>query len=353
MSSTCRFLKGLFGPQSGSVPVWGHQDTLAQLALALDAGLSISNTTPTTGISEASHAMETAVGWLQKNGKAPYNLQNVSALSDEQRIAHGFEPSTALKDPATSVQNMGIPPFKDLNMAMFLAGLRVAARYQQLTTGVKPVFQVGVVTLTVQGIEQQFFAQTLLAELGEVTDTVWLYRWCITGLYGQYEEHWRAFDGPVGSTPQAHVMPQTVYYDAANSSASSNPSDTASEFASLHQEPKQTRAPKHKCWEHFEHACLSDDELFAGPSELLQGDAILRLAHSYSNQAIFDRINAAHPEGMRIKSVNVITKRLTHAIQLAAQAYGRSVHDIRAQITEAKSQCGVRHRGKVDVTPYG
>lgn len=356
---SCRFFHGLFGPGSAAVPVWGAMETLARLANALETGLSVSDQTSTTGSSEAYHATEVVIGWLQRSGKAPYDLHRVAGLSDEQRAAHGFEPKSAVSDPAASVQNMGVPPFQELDMTAFLAGLRVVARYQELLTGRKPVFQVGVLTLTVQGIDQQFFAQTLMAEAGEATDTIWLYRWCTMGFDGRYDEHWRPFDGLTGIVPHSTVAlhrDQTMWQNAPKRSVVSNQLSAISESTCPpeHQQqlPKKQRAPKHKRYEHFQHHQMSDDELFAAPADLLQGDAILRLAYSYSNQVIFNRINAARLEGTGIKSVNVITKRLTHAIQAAAETSGRSVQDIRAEITAAKSLNGVRHKGKVDVAPY-
>ena len=173
---------------------------------------------------------------------------------------------------------------------------------------------------------------------------------------GQYEEHWRPFDAPLGVQPYPAVTSpqnQTILPNSTDDSVVPNQPEPDQKPTPSQQTPKRPRAPKHKRWQHFEHKYLSDDELFAAPADLLQGPAILRLAHSYSNQTIFDRINATRPQGTGVKSVNVITKRLTHAIQAAAKASGRSVQEIRAEITAAKSRNGVRHKGKVDVAPYG
>jgi len=356
MASTmaCRFLNDLFGPRTAAVPVWGAKEDLAVLMHALEIGLSIHNTTLTTGLSDVSHAIHTVVDWLQRTGKAPFDLQRVSGLSDEQRKEFGFEPLAVAMDPAASIQDMGVPPFKDLDIAMFLASLRVTARYQELLTGTKPVFQVGVLTLTFQGTEQQFFAQTLMSEAGEATDTVWLYRWCTMDLDGQHEEHWRPFDAPMVVQPYSDApLPHTILPNSTNHSLTTNsPAPIPNLTPPQQQPPKKPRAPKHKRWQHFEHKYLSDDELFAVPADLLQGPAILRLAHSHSNKAIFDRINAARPEGTGIKSVNVITKRLTHAIEGAAKVSGMSEKEIRKAIAAAKSRNGVRHKGKVDVAPF-
>lgn len=353
---SCRFLNGVFGSGTDAVPVWGAKENLATLSHALETGLSIHNTTSTTGMSEASHTMKTVVEWLQRTGKAPSDLQKVSSLSDEQRRAFDIELLTAATDPAASVQDMGFPPFKDLDMAVFLASLRNVARYQELLTGSKLVFQVGVLTLTVQGANHQFFAQTLMTSAGEATDTVWLYRWCTMDFDGQYEEHWRPFDAHMAVQPYQDVtfpQNQPVPLDPTDPSVLQNPPQRTQTTTPPQQLPKRQRAPKHKRWQHFEHQYLSDDELFAVPADLLQGNAIIRLAHGYSNQDIFDRINAARPEGTGIRSVNVITKRLTHAIQAAAKTSGRKVHEIRAEITAAKYRNGVKHKGKIDVAPYG
>lgn len=349
----CRFLFGLFGPNSEAAPVWGNKQTLALLSNALDSGLSIADTKSTTGQSEASHAMETAVGWLQKSGKAPFDLQKMSGLSDEHRIALGFEPASVASDPAASVQDMGVPPSKELDMAVFLAALRFVARYQQITTGFKPVFQVGVLTLTVQGMENQFFAQTLAAEAGEATETVWLYRWCVVGLDGEYEEHWRPFDSPVDVNPNPPVVipqQQTTIHSPSNHINARKRSHAAFTSTPPQAPLKKTRQ---KRYQHFQHAHLSDAELFASPSDLIQGDAILRLAHSYSNQDIFHRVNAGRSDGTGVKSVNVITKRLSHAVEAAAKTSGKSEQEIRTEISDSKKARGVRHKGKIDVTPYG
>ena len=121
---SCRFLNHVFGPGTDAVPVWGAKENLATLSHALETGLSIHNTTSTTGVSEASHSIEAIVGWLQRSGKAPFDLQNIAGLSDEQRKDLGFEPTTVATDPEASIQDMGVPPFKNLDMAIFLASLR-------------------------------------------------------------------------------------------------------------------------------------------------------------------------------------------------------------------------------------
>lgn len=344
----CRFVSGLFGQNSEPAPVWGSRENLTHLAQALASGSSILQATSTTGVPECSHATTTVATQLQEAGRLPgmADLIKTQNLSDEQRIALGFEPRNPWSE---SMQDMGVPPFKDLNVSQFIDALRFAARMQEIQTGSRPILQVGILTLTVQGIEQQFFAQTLAVEAGEVTDTVWLYRWCIMGLDGQYQEHWRPFDNIVNATNATmqrdlNQSSQTGFYQTATST-------DAADQQPQPQPQKRTRKPRTRRFQSFRHQHLSDAELFRAPADLLQGDAILRLSHSYSNQEIFERINANTPNGVR--SVNVVTKRLTHAIQDAAKASGRSEREIRAEIVQAKTRNGVKNKSKVNVSPYG
>lgn len=350
----------LFGPDSPSTPIFGNNATLNLLAQHIATGLSIANTTSKTGNSESSHAIEIATSRLQLAGRMPMDLETLRGLSEQQREALGFEPMTL--DPDDSMQYFGTPPFKELDIAQLLAALRFAARCQQLKSGFKPVFQVGIVTMTVNGYEQVFFAQSLQAENGEVTDTIWLYRWVIMGLDGEYEEHWRPFDGPV--TAQAFVPMGNVPMPAIQQQLQPphQPSQTS---PPTYQQQQQTQPPtspppppvpkprKHRQqhYETFAHTHLTDDELFSSPPEMIQGEAIMRLAESYSNGEIFSRLSAAHPG--KIRNVNVITKRLTHAIESAARAEGVPAAEVRARIRAAKEAKGVAHKAKRDVTPYG
>lgn len=338
----CRFLNGLFGPGSPPAPVWGDRNDLTLLAVALKAGQSISQSTSTQGLPESSHAVQLAIGRLQQAGRIPADLDKVQGLSDEQRVAFGFEPRNF---EGASLQSTGVPSFKNFDIGGFLTSLRFVARCQQLINGPKPVFQLGVLSLTVKGIQQQFLAQTFQAAAGQVTDTIWLYRWCVLGEEGEYEEHWRSFEGPLAQlgAPAAPEAAQALQPEAGQRSHSTNPGAS--------QQSTTGRQGRCNPYQFFQHSELSDDELFASPPDLIQGDAILRLAQGYSNGEIFSRINAAHPGG--VKSVNVITKRLTHAIQQVATAQGRSTAEIRSEIAQAKRDNGVVHKMKVDVTHYG
>lgn len=373
---TLQTIFGLYGPNSPSVPILGDKATLNLLARDVAAGLHIVDAQSEIGLSESSHAIEMSITGLQLAGRIPMDFNAAQSLSDEQREAVGFEPKTL--HPSQSMQHIGNPPFKELDVAVFIAALRFAARCQQLKSDCKPVFQVGIVTMTAQGYEKTFFAQTIQAESGDVTDTIWLYRWVIVGYEGEYDEHWRPFDINVDDgamspqPPQQHPQfpQQTAQYPpiAEASSPSIPPSQqqtpptTGSSTKTSTPKRKRKRNPQHQTppskrprrpqpYEQFDPRPLSDDALFAKPSSFIQGDAILRLAERYSNSQILARIEASHPG--EIKAANVITKRLSNAIDAQAKKEGVDKDVVRARIYDAKEANGVAHKAKLDVTPYG
>jgi hypothetical protein len=96
----------------------------------------------------------------------------------------------------------------------------------------------------------------------------------------------------------------------------------------------------------FQHAHLSDDDLFSLEPELISKDVLLRLACKYNERDIFNRVNAVTPNG--IKGVNIIHCRLFYAMQVAAKASGRTVQDIRREVAEAREKNGVVREEKVD-----
>lgn len=369
---TLQTIFGLYGPNSPSVPTLGDKTTLNLLARYVATGLHIVFTPSANGLSESSHAIEMSINHLKLSGRVPVELDIFRSFSRQQCEALGLEPLTL--HPSTNMQNLGAPPFKELDIGFFLATLRFAARCQQLKTNLKPIFQVGVVTMTVQGSEQSFFAQTIPAENGDVTDTVWLFRWIIVDFEGEYQEHWRPFDvaddaslaqqqqphhKPPQQTAQCPPIAQAADLSTPPSqqqtppavSASTSPPKRKRKRNSQHQTPPTKRPRRPQPYELFDHRPLSDEELFAKPSSFIQGDAILRLAEKYSNGQIFARIQAEHPG--QISAVNIITKRLTNAIEAQAEKEGVDKDVVRARIYDAKEANGVAHKAKLDVTPYG
>ena len=365
----CRCLTGLFGPNSAPAPVWGDRESLACLSNTLNTGLTIPAQTSTTGRSEADHATQTAVTRLQNTGRIPNDLFIIQTLSDEQRSALGFEPR--ILPAGSSMQDWGVPPFQELDLADFLASLRCVARYSELKSGYKPIFQVGILTMLVQGVKPEFFAQLFVSDAGLVTDTIWLYRWCVVSLDDDsagstYTEQWRAFDGPVALQQQGFTsfQNQSSTNRALATADNTQPIPTTITTTTKSNQPKrkqQNKPPKRPRPEP-PHAHLSTPQLLALDPDLIQNSILLRLAQSHSNAEIFALVNANHapgvdaygaPRAQRIRSVNVITKRLTHAIKGAAKATGRSEREVRVQLAEARRAGGVVNKGKVDVGVYG
>lgn len=403
----CRSIPGLFGPESHPAPIWGDRESLACLANTIETGLSISEQTSTTGQSEATHAIQLSITRLQQAGRIPDDLFKIQNLSDDQRSALGFEPRAL--PPGSSMQDWGVPPFQKLDLADFLAALRFVSRHSELKSGYKPVFQVGILTMIAQDVDPEFFAQLFVSDAGLVTDTIWLYRWCVVssddgGASSRYAERWRAFDIPAIAQQQDSTSPQDLLsikreppsldHTQATLSPSTNPIPTPSPDQKHKPTPLRRKdRPLKPHRPEFPHAHLSDSQLFALDPDRIQGAILLRLAQSHSNQAIYERINAEHQQAchephhqprrqpyhqqqqlnqqqchikvdadedqkqqqqqQRIKSVNVITKRLTQAIKSASRASGRSERAIRLQLAEAKRSRGVAHKGKVDVGIYG
>jgi len=210
-----------------------------------------------------------------------------------------------------------------------------------------------------------------------VTRTLWLYRRCSPRPYGEYEEHWRAFDMPVniGLTLPMHVeqAPEfTLQVPPAPTAGLMLPSraaprkrgretgqgDQQQAYCTITEPttpadnappPPAQKCRRNRYWG-FAHHSLTNEQLLAVEPYLIQGEVILRLAKTYSNSEIFARINANHPG--EVKTVNVITKRLTHAIENVAQLQGRTVEDVRAEILNAKEANGVVHKMKMDVATY-
>jgi hypothetical protein len=85
----------------------------------------------------------------------------------------------------------------------------------------------------------------------------------------------------------------------------------------------------------FQHAPLSDDELFNTPYELITTDAFMRLAHKYTIKEIYERFHAVQPDLVR-KQLQ-ITNRFNYVTRMAAQDSGRDASEIRAQIEEARN----------------
>lgn len=364
--STCRFIKNLF---TCAAPVWADQATLAALQSAADNGLRISNDRDyRDGVLGADKAIALALERLELDGIMPYDMNTLFDKASEAGIPTGLDLDEEIQE-LFSLKHMGNPAYLHVNIAHLLEVLRFMATVVQQHMGHKPVFQVGILTLSVHNTSKTFSAQLFAAEEGIATGTVWLYRWCVYQAGGHYEEYWRpfvrnvdqvgrntVFDGQTMATTKQPIQPAV----AANTSSRKRPLETdgATGLPGAYQIPTNTapqaepqaKRRRNNRFHAFDHWAFTDDQLFAGDHYLIQGDCIIRLAHSHNNQDIMNRINAHHPGA--ISSVNVITKRLTHAIGYAADTTGKTTTQIRQEIANAKAANGVEHKAKIETGTY-
>ena len=109
--------------------------------------------------------------------------------------------------------------------------------------------------------------------------------------------------------------------------------------------PKKRNSPKRKR-DHVGN--MSDENIMDYDPDLVTQDVILRMAEHYSNTEIFERLNRALLARGRepIKSVNVITRRITLAINQQAQRYRLDKEALRVSLTKARQENGVTRRMK-------
>lgn len=198
---SCRYVEGLFGDHSPSVPIFGSRSAIAALLDVLNDGLAAVNKLPPEGEAQSAYSLELGVQLLQDDDVVGKKVHDLKALSDYEKQILDLEPG--LLEPLRWPQFVGEPPFKELNLDSTLASFRYLARQQELLNGTKPILQLGIVTMKVDKDDHDFLVQVFPAEAGRVTNTVWLYRFCIMGgdqaeEDGEFEyvEHWRPFDHP-------------------------------------------------------------------------------------------------------------------------------------------------------------
>lgn len=97
----------------------------------------------------------------------------------------------------------------------------------------------------------------------------------------------------------------------------------------------------------FQHAGLSDEEIFRTPIRMLTTDVFVRLAHSYSNKTMFARFNAAQP-GL-VNSESQVSARLYRGLHALAKDSGRSVKAIRAGIDHARRSRGTAANEVIEI----
>ena len=364
--SACTFINGLF---TSPVPAWADPIALKTLQSATKSGLAIDNEDDYShGVMGANKAIETALKRLESDGVIPHDIDSLLINAHEAGIAQAMELGEEVS-ALLSLRELGNPAYVHVNIAQILDVLRFLARSHEQNVGQKPTLQLGVLTMMVQGSAKSFGAQVFPADTGVVTETVWLYRWCVYNADGGYDEHWRPFlrksrrsEVPELVNAKATFNPQNILQDP--TAAPPRPRKRAFEEEQtptlpttqpipankpLAGEPR-TKRHRHNRFHNFNHWVFTTDELFIAEPYMIQGDCIIRLAHSLTNAEIRDRINANHPGS--ISSVNVITKRLTHAIERAAEATGKSVMEVRQEIANAKAANGVANKAKIDTSVY-
>ncbi|OQO02231.1 hypothetical protein B0A48_11785 [Cryoendolithus antarcticus] len=372
--SSCQVITGLYGPQSSAVPVFGTPAALTALKSAVDHGLVVRNAT-SPRLVESEHAFQIAVQAVVQDNTIFAELDLLSDAHQHQHVS--FQNALRGRPLCADAFDINICDF-DAQYAdeWVVAGyLKILRRLSQLRHDRgerKAIFQVGLLVMSMtEDTLAHFLARVYSSDLGDVTHTIWLYRWTYTGDDGLRREHWRGFAAadhaiqsdrrPLsGSIMQENLepplcSPELVPYDPAHRPRRKGQTDQdeIGPQTPLDRPPiPYDRPPKRQRISSVDHWHLSDDEVFQLEHHHIQQDVIFRLAHSYSNKEIFERINAVRPPEQRIKTPNVITKRLTHAYELEARKQGREVDEIRREVEAEKNARGVKHKMKVEVATY-
>lgn len=347
---SCGFIDALFGPNTPAVPVFGSQDALNDLINAIGMhGLSIQAQTE-----EVPHtAVELAYRHLQLSGEFPTheNTSSLCSMTDNDRIAVGIDMSKANTEPVT-----GHPAFVTLDVHQMTRVLFAVGQYhEQYALRVHGVpqrfaYQLGIVTMTMQGSAPSFQAELYTAHKENVqpTNTIWLYRWFFNG-----KEHWRAIGAGVPDAPQPN-MTTVLQPTPVNANNKKRLHSMLEEADSDGNSGQGTVSPQGK--QRFtgpEVSNLTFDQILAGQAgpigdsaQLITRNVILHVARYYSNTEIFYKINAALAVNGKkpLKYMNVITRRITVAISSLATKSHRESADIRAALNAARKATGVTKR---------
>lgn len=348
-STTSTIIQGLFGPGAPSVPIFGSPAAIEELKLASTRDSLFVQ--PHDAHPEA--CISIAYWHLQRQGVFPDDEQiaELSRLGGLGDPAAGIAPEDYILREDNVVTS---PPFKSLDVDKVLGALRVTAkhfsRYCEVVLGEPqyPIYQLGVVTLILKEDDAMSFKAELFPSRTDInpTSTAWLYRWCVSDGAGGYTEHWQAFDNGSfdlsrlsGATPAASQLltPQTK---STKRRRVINESDN--EFGTGLPMP---RAPTKKA--RFSATAEPPDYLFQENPQGITGKTILNLARWYSNQELFERINAGlAAKGLAlVETPNVTCRRITVAINSQAAAHKNMTRDeLRRDLDHARAANGVRAR---------
>ncbi|KAK6438016.1 hypothetical protein LTR95_005789 [Oleoguttula sp. CCFEE 5521] len=315
--TSCQVITGLYGPQTPAVPVFGAPAALTALASAVDHGLVVRNATSPRLVG-SEHAFRVAVPAVFQDDTI---FADLDLLSDEHQHQHMSLQHAPRRRPLyADAFDINICDF-DAQYAdeWVVAGhLKTLRRLSQLWHDRgerKPIFQVGLLVMSMtEDTLAHFLARAYASDLGDVTHTIWLYRWTYIGDDGLRREHWRGFAAAdhamqpdrrpsLGNGMQQPLetplwSPDPVPYDAARRPRRKRQTGQDEIGPQTpHDRPPipYDRPPKRQRVTSVDHWHLSDDEVFQLEHHHIQQDVIFRLAHSYSNKEIFERINAVRP----------------------------------------------------------
>ncbi|TKA24850.1 hypothetical protein B0A50_06579 [Salinomyces thailandicus] len=343
-SHSCGRINNLFGPDSIPVPLFGSTQAVASLKMAVEQDghfiLYESGQRPDKDFVLAySHLYQKGIF------PDPHLLQELYGKAKQ-------DPDWDDWSDAPLPLAQGSPPFKSLKVREVLVFLRMIgqaySRYCSEETIARPqiyTYNSGVVTLT-KGVNEppRFEAELFESRPGrEATGTVWMYRQCAMRADGGYDEVWRAVGSKMAAT--AVAVPE----QAVDSPLGSLVDGTQVENADVDWDtsPARTFHPLPPVQQPPRQQPPSDADLFNTDPDGIRGETILRLARSYTNTELFERINAglASNHLPLIRESNVITRRITLAIQAkASSSESLTYHGVRQELNEARRVNGVKAR---------
>ena len=298
---------------------------------------------------------------LQQQGLFPLveQLGELHSPTMQGGLAPGLEPEDWDLRRVPAPQSS--PPFQTLDVCQVLGTLRIVAKFYDglmASSGYaaslpQNAYQLGIITQTMRLDGTPWFTAEVFQSRPEVqtTGTLWLHRRCTANGRGGYDEHWRALgDRTFDSNTLAELPPLLAasFPDVPPVAAASRKrirgmteeaeNATAPQSAELSQRAiKRTR---------HEQPAVPDEQLFEHDPDSIRGEAILRFARHYGNTELFERVNKGlAAKGMtELRSANVITRRITCAIQGRTGNDKEAAKRVRKELNEARRVNGVKER---------
>ncbi|TKA81677.1 hypothetical protein B0A55_01341 [Friedmanniomyces simplex] len=354
---TCCFVNNLFGIDTPPVPVCGTLAAINELITAIDRDHLFIQPHATA---KPSDFTQIAYHHLKKRDEFP-DIDQLRALHDLPAEAglpllDEWDIDQLFRQPVVVS-----PAFKSLDVEEVLTALIKVAKHQEIYTSIvlsqarKPVFQLGVITMTPDSYEAPYFEAQLFPSRDDAdpTSTLWLYRWCVAGADGGYEEQWRALsDGSFNARECAKMLPlqparpvKPMVQGRKRARARFDEDDDYAVGVGL-PTPESNHRGKHARPDLGYPNDKPRNDLFTDSPDSITGATILHLARFYSNQELFERINAGlAAKGLKsLKEENVVTRRITCAISSQASKSREFTDEIRKGLDEARRVNGVKAR---------